>query len=89
MSNGSTYATERLALADQAVIVAQAGLWLAQVEAACLSSSCDPTYCRVRDSLSRSLDSERAELALLQSQVVVVDRAPVDDHPSAYQGAAA
>ena len=80
---------EQLLVADQAIIVAQAALWLAQVEAACLSSGCDPIYCRVRDSLQRSLDAERAELGLLQSQVVVVGLDQADDHPAAYRVAAA
>ncbi len=58
------------AVARQAVIVAEAALWLARVREACVSSGCDPSYCRVRDSLQRSLDAERAELVLLQSQAV-------------------
>lgn len=52
-------------VARQKVTVAEAELWLAHVEAACVNSGCDPVYCRVRDSLQRSLDSERAELDYL------------------------
>ena len=63
---------EQLRVADKAIVVAQAALWLAQVEAVCLRT-CHPAHCRVRDSLMSSLDADQAELAVLQSQVVVVD----------------
>jgi hypothetical protein len=54
------------AVADQAVVVALAALYLAQVELTCGRVGCLPAHCRVRNSLSRSLDAERAELVRLQ-----------------------
>ena len=53
-------------VARQSIVVAQAALYLAQVELTCGRVGCLPAHCRVRDSLRRSLDSERAELGRLQ-----------------------
>lgn len=57
------------AVADRAIVVAQAALWLAQVEAVCLRT-CNPAHCRVRGSLKRSLDAEREQLALLRHDLL-------------------
>lgn len=57
----------------QAIVVAAARYWLSMVEAACVRSGCDPAYCRVRDSLQRSLASERAELRRLRRDQHVSD----------------
>lgn len=53
-------------MADQAIVVAQTALQLAQVERACGLDGCLDAHCRVRDSLRRSLQSERAHLAELE-----------------------
>lgn len=60
-------ANRSTAVAHQAVVVAQANYWLAKVEDACVRSGCDPAYCRVRDSLSRSVAAEQAELRRLRN----------------------
>ena len=69
MFNGSTYATERLALAE---------LELARVEAACRFDSCG-LDCRVRESVRRSVESERANTAHVRYSEVV-GRVPTGHH---------
>lgn len=59
-------------VADQAIVVAQTALYVAQVERTCGLDGCLPN-CRVRDSLRRSLESERAYLAELANRSYVND----------------
>ena len=65
------------AAADQAIVVAQTALWLALVERTCGLDGCLEAHCRVRDSLRRSLESERAHLAELERTRYLVNRQTV------------